>query len=319
MSSAQPVLSENSAINVQENSGQIAVGNYVVQIGSVHGGVVNIAMPDQKPRLQPRPTPVLLRPRRFPGLLDRREESNSANLALSAYQPVEFFAGPGFGKTSLLRHLAHHPTTTSYPDGVIYQVGRRRLVDDILQFLFEAFIESDRPYKPTDAQIRHLLNDKQALIIVDDLDLEMDEVELLLDVAPNCAFLFGTPKRQLWGEGRPIVLKGLPTADALLLLKRELDRDLTSEEQMIAPTLCHALNGHPLHLVQVASMIRDGQCTFAELRDRLQKLTTAEAFTADPVIGFLSEPEQRVVGMLAALAGAPLNVEHLEALTNLPD
>ena len=48
----QSVLPEQTVLNIQENSGQIAIGQYVVQIGSVHGGVVNISMPEQ-PALRP--------------------------------------------------------------------------------------------------------------------------------------------------------------------------------------------------------------------------------------------------------------------------
>src|SRR5438128_1258196 len=48
-------------------SGQVAVGSYIVQVGSVSGGVVNIAAPSEQPVPRARPVPVLLRPRPFPG------------------------------------------------------------------------------------------------------------------------------------------------------------------------------------------------------------------------------------------------------------
>jgi hypothetical protein len=31
-------------------SGQIAIGKHILQIGSVHGGIVNVAVPEEQPR-----------------------------------------------------------------------------------------------------------------------------------------------------------------------------------------------------------------------------------------------------------------------------
>ncbi len=117
-------------------SGQVAIGNNILQIGNVYGGVVNVAMPEQKPRPQPRPTPVSLRPRPFPGLLDREAEVVAATTALQSATPVEFYGQAGLGKTALLRHLAHHPTADAFPAGVVYLSARRQPVEDLLQSLF---------------------------------------------------------------------------------------------------------------------------------------------------------------------------------------
>ena len=172
-----------------EISGQVAIGNNIIQIGAIHGGVVNVALPEQQPRPRPRPTPVFLRPRPFPGLLDREAEVGATTAALQSATPVEFHGQAGLGKTTLLRHLAHHPAATSFPDGVVYLSARHQPVDDLLQSLFDAFYESHAPFKPTDAQVQHALQSKQALILLDDLELPRDEVETLMDAAPGCAFL----------------------------------------------------------------------------------------------------------------------------------
>ena len=87
-----------------EVSGQIAVGNFNVQIGSVHGGVVNIIPAEQQPVPQPRPTPLAVLPRPFPGLLGRESEVAAATSAIAAATPVEFYSAAGWGKTALLRH-----------------------------------------------------------------------------------------------------------------------------------------------------------------------------------------------------------------------
>ena len=87
----QPVTAEHIEAQIHgEISGQIAVGNYILQIGSVHGGVVNVTPPGQQPTSQPRPTPVLFRPRPFRGFLDRDLEDKTARATLESALPVEF-------------------------------------------------------------------------------------------------------------------------------------------------------------------------------------------------------------------------------------
>ncbi len=88
-----------------EISGQVAVGNSIMQIEHLHGNVVNVATPEQQPQVRPRPTPISLRPRPFPGLLDREAEVGAASAALQSALPVQFYAQAGFGKAVLPRDL----------------------------------------------------------------------------------------------------------------------------------------------------------------------------------------------------------------------
>lgn len=119
-----PPLKNIEAHIEDEISGQIAVGNHNLQIGPVHDGVVNVTLPEQQPRPQPRPTPVLVRPCPFPDPLNREAEIDTATTALQSATPVEFYGQAGLGKTVLLRHLAHHSATASFPDGVFYLSAR---------------------------------------------------------------------------------------------------------------------------------------------------------------------------------------------------
>jgi LysM repeat protein len=315
---AQPGLAENTVVNIQDNSGQIAIGNYIVQIGSVHGGVVNIAMPEQRPQLRPRPGPILLRPRRFAGLLDRHSESGLAAVALPAGEPVEFYGQAGLGKTSLVRHLAYQLPLMSWPDGIVYLSAQQQPMSDLLQNLFDAFYENEIPFKPTEAQLRHALHKKQALILLDDIELTRAEVTTLLDVAPSCAFLLTSAARHLWGEGQAVALAGLPPDDALALLERELDRSLTQAEQLAASVLCRLLDGHPLHLLQAGSLVREGKISLVQLAQRLPA-EEAEKALASHLAASLPEPERRVIGLLASLNGAPLYAEHVAVLAGLAE
>jgi hypothetical protein len=232
--------------------------------------------------------------------------------------PVEFYGQMGLGKTTLLRHLAHHPVAAVFPDGVIFLSARHQSVEDLLQCLFDAFYESDVPFKPSDAQVRHALQDKQALIILDDVDLAWYEVEVLMDAAPACAFLLASLERCLWREGQAVELRGLPADDALALVERELGHSLSPEERPSAQALCTAVDGHPLHILQAVAVVREGGCSLAEMVQRVQTPSPAEALSAQ-VLDRLSEPERRVVAALAVLGDAPVQADLLHALTDLPD
>ena len=316
-----PVLFMRSADGVlwKEAAGEIAVGkDYVLQIGAAHGSVVNVAPAGHRTPPQARPAPVLLRPRPFAGLLDRETEIGAATTALQAASPVEFHGQAGMGKTVLMRHLAHHVSPTSFPDGVIYLSARSQPLADLLQSLFDAFYASDAPFKPTHTQMRHALHRKQALILLDDVGLERDDVEALMDAAPGCSFVLASPERCLWGEGRAVPLHGLPPEDALALVEQELGRPLASEERTSAQALCTALEGHPLRIFQAVALAREEGLSLADVARQVQTPSPAEEVTAQ-VLTPLPEPERRIVAALAAVGGASLHADHLAALTGLAD
>jgi hypothetical protein len=301
-------------------SGQIAVGenNLQIRIGDVHGGEVNVLVPDQQPAVRPRPTPAAVRPRPFPGLLDREDEVKAAATALQSAMSVEFHGRAGLGKTSLLRYLAYHSIATSFPDGVITLTVRRQPVGDVLQSLFDVFYESNVPFKPSMGQIRQGLRDKQALILLDDVTLEREEMATLMDAVPACSFLLASAERRLWGEGQPIKLGGLPLDDGLALMERELRRALTSQEKPAAQALYTELGGNPLQIFQAAALVREEGLGLAEVLQRTRAYAPGEALTAQ-MLSTLSEPERRVLAALAALDGLSVHTDHLPALTGLSE
>jgi len=314
-----PVLFMRSSDGVlwKEETGEITVGDYVLQIGATHGSVVNVAPSGHRSLPQAHPAPIFLRPRPFADLLDREAEIDTATAALQSAIPVELYGQAGLGKTVLLRHLAHNCPAASFPDGVIYLSARGQPVADLLQSLFDVFYESDTPCKPTDTQIRRTLQNKRALILLDDIDLARDDVETLMDAAPGCAFLLASQKRRLWGEGRSVALHGLPSEDALALVERELGRILSLEEQSSAQALCTALECHPLRILQAVAMAREEGLTLTEVAPQSQTLSPEE--TTAQVLKPLPEPERRVLAVLAALGDVPLHADHLTALTELAE
>src|SRR4051812_20905880 len=150
-------------VDLGEVLGDVNIGNYTLRIGTLNGGVVNLAPPQQQQPPRARPAPVRLLPRKSSGLLDRKQETSTATSTLLSASPAEFHGPPGIGKTKLLHHLAYQQFDSVCPDGVIYlsAVGHKP-VEDVLLDLFDAFYEREATYKPTAVQVRYSLQVKQA-------------------------------------------------------------------------------------------------------------------------------------------------------------
>jgi hypothetical protein len=303
------------------NKSQQATGNGILQlqIGSITGGIVNIAAPEQRQPPTPRSLPIKLAPRAFPLLLGRREEVKIAIDALPYGQSVEFCGANGIGKTVLLRHLAHHPSITpAFPDGLVYhRAARHQSVSDLLQVLFQVFYESPIPFKPTDTEIRQALGDKTALVLLDCAEVKREDVNSLLADLPNCTFIFTASERQLWGEGHSIGLRGLPLHDAVALVGRELGRSLDPEEQLAAEQLCTALAGHPLHILQAAACAREENQSLATLAQKMQA-GSANPGQTKSTTATLPKPQRAVLALLGIFAGTALGAEHVVNLTGIP-
>ncbi|MGI8588488.1 MAG: hypothetical protein ACR2M0_12510 [Chloroflexia bacterium] len=296
-----------------EISGQIAVGNYNVQIGSVHGGVVNLMQPGQQPVPRPRPMPVYLRPRQGRELLGRATEIGAATAALATATPVEFWGAGGLGKSALLRALAYAPSATSLPDGVIQISALHQPQADLLQCLYDAFYECDVPFKPTSVQIGLALQPKRALILVDDLELDREETQAVMDAAPGCGFVVAGTLRRLWDDSSSLAVHGLPDDAALALVERELARPLTPDERATASAICSTVGCSPLGIIQAVAEAREGGVPLVEVLRRRQAALTAVA-AAQPDLSSLPAAELRLLALLADFDGAPVQKELLDGL-----
>ena len=297
-----------------EITGRVAVGRFVLQIGDAAGAIVREALRTERVHLRPKPTPILVRPRLIRRLLDRRMELAAAFSALDASLPIELSGEPGIGKTAILRHLAHHARAASFVDGIAYVRARRQPFADLLQLIFEAFYERDTVSQPTDAEIRRGLRDTQALILLDDVQLTPHELEQVLDIAPQSAFAVATRERCLWGEVRSLALKGLSPDDAILLFEQELERGLTDEERLSAASLCAALDGHPVRILQAAALVRDHGISVDACGQNITPATLVSELLAS-----LDDKQRRALLALTALPGVPLTAQHVSSLAELPD
>jgi hypothetical protein len=299
-------------------SGQVAVGNYILQIGDMNGGVVNFTSPKGDKNYRRREGAVNLRPRPFPALLDRDEETATITSAIQTSTPVSLFGPAGIGKTSLLRSLAYVPETGSFPDGVAYLTVAGLGLDDVLQALFDAFHESPSNFKPTNTEIRIALQEIRALVFFDDLSLSRDESIALLDGIPNCAVVLAGKERNLWGEGRVISLPGLPTEEALDLYVLELNRSLNEQEQVEVREICALLGSHPLRILQSASLVREKTATISEVKAQLKRSEPDDVLLQESLESS-TEGQKSLVAILAAAGGVWVPAEHLEAISQSTD
>jgi hypothetical protein len=292
-----------------------------LEAGSEHGSIVHNG---ELPRPRPRTAQMRSSVRQFHGLLDRATESDAALIALQSLEPVEFYGQPGIGKTALLRHLAYHTPEGKFPDGVVYldQVGRQPAAD-LQQILFDSFYESDSGYKPREAELRGMISNKHALVMMDDVELSTAEIERVMNAGPGCAFLLSSQERHMLGEGRALQLVGLPEKESLQLLEREMGRRLTAEEQAAAQYICSVLQGHPLHIAQTAALAVKQNRPLVKIAARLQSAQAQSQNPADivnrQIAAACPDDEKRVLAVLAALDGAPVGAENLRAITGLAD
>jgi hypothetical protein len=291
-------------------SGQIAVGSNIVQmrIGELHGNVVLPA--EQPPQVERRTPPLRLLPRRPAAFVDRDAETSSTSAALAGGLSVCVTGGPGVGKSSLLRHLAHQPLVAT-AGGVAHVSVRGQPRDDILQYLFDLCYDTDRPYKPTRGQLRHYLQSIDCTLLVDDLDLTPEDVADLLDFSPASRFVFSSARRVDLDGVRSVQLAGLPAKYALDVLATALGRPLLAHERVAATALSAAVDGVPGHLVQSAAAIRDGRMLLEAAAS-----TPAELWTA---VAARDEPDRRLLAALAALPTLRLGEEDLRIVSGVAD
>lgn len=308
-------------VDLGEVLGDVNIGNYTLRIGTLNGGVVNLVAPQQRSAPQPRPAPVRLLPRPPAGFLDREDEAAAAAAALEGASPVEFHGPPGVGKTALLHLLAHHEFAPAFPAGIVFfSEIRHRPVEDLLLDFFDAFYERDPTHIPTRGQLRHALKDERALLVLDDVDFTREEIEALMDAAPACVFLSASTERRLWGQGRTIALRGLPPEEALDLMERELDRNLTEEELAILAQLYTALEGHPLRLLQFGALVRDDKVSLSDVAEGLNQHPGPVAVALmEQAMVRRSDSERQVLAALAVPMGPGVGEEHVSALAALAD
>ena len=300
--------------NVTDSVVVLGNDNFVVKIGDVNGGVVNIIKPSDKPKYSARSTPVTIKPRAFPSLLDRENEFELIKKSVHSSVPISVWGQQGVGKTSFIRQLTHTLDIGSFTSGIVYLDTSGLGYEDLLQALFDSFFESDSTYKPTTANIVRALQNIKALIFLDDIQIGRDEVPSILDAAPNSLFILSSTERSLWGEGEVIPLRGLPENESIKLFEKELSRSLSEQEKITVIKICAMLQGHPLQILQAASLARDSGRPVEYILSEIANEKTDDKSMAYMTMASLSDSEKQVLALLAAAGGHIVSLEHIKGI-----
>jgi hypothetical protein len=303
---------------------QVLIDQYIVNIGAVQGGAVNIAPQKERAaaRIRPRRESPYILPRSVPGFLDRNREQGLVGQALARDQVVNLHGPEGAGKTALAGQAMGIQLPGSFPDGMVYLSARHGTREDLLQALFQSFFESDELVKVTENDVRRLMAGKRALIVVDDADLLEDkEVEDLAQVVPQCALLVAGREQQIW-QGASVLLRGLPRKYAVALFEQHFRPGrVTADERPTVEAICDALGGIPLNIVKIATTASQQGLSPEQVLRQIQpgeERREPLALALELVSEQLSETQRLVLGGLAAGGGAMVGLEALPVISGLP-
>lgn len=333
VSERRPVEAE--AVETKHGKATVAVSGEVmvtVDLESDDGAVVVRVKDDEVPTPVEHPAPVkpFLKP--LKGFIGRNAELDAARLALGNGETFGAYGGPGWGKTALLRSIAFDDTG-DFPDGVVYQKvpaapSSRPAPDpevaetpedvnvedtiyaDLLQNLYKAFYTTDPPLKQSPETIRLALQEKQALVILDDVHLDADTVENIVNTLPMSTFVVSAESAAPFPKGRP--LRGLAADDALTFFEKQLGRPIAEDERDAAREICKALDGHPGHLIEARNAVLGGK-SLAEVARTYQGTAEPSEVVAESVRADLTPIQQKVAEILDA-ALVPVSLTLLERI-----
>ncbi|NEO93750.1 MAG: hypothetical protein F6K56_27545, partial [Moorea sp. SIO3G5] len=202
-------------------------------------------------------------------ILLSQETAKAGTLVVSA-----IYGLGGIGKSTITAALAHDEEVQShFPDGIFWATLGQQ--PDILSFL-STWIQQlgDYDFKPinTDAaslQLRTLLSDKKALLVVDDV-WHPDHVEPFRVAGDGCRVLVTTREAQV-EDAIPYDLDVMTPNQSLELLTSCFNNELTNQELDYAQTLAKTVGYLPLALELAAAQVRDG-FSWQELLGELQDL-----------------------------------------------
>ncbi|MFC6595871.1 ATP-binding protein [Kitasatospora paranensis] len=351
---------------VRPRTGEIVSGDLLLAVGGPDGSEARPCpdgwlpeprrvhdRPQGRPELGPSPAvgPLAMgsAPSELP-LLDREADIAHLVRRLAEGRSIRLVGQAGSGRSTLLAAVAEAAADIA-PDGVVRLSGYHRTAADLLQGLFAATHQAP-DYRPDPQNLKSLLAQVGAVVVIDDLDISDDELDDLLTTAPECAFVVTVPP----GSGQlPLGIRmeehpvaGLSRTACLSLTGRLAGRQLDESERAWAVDLWFESEGLPLRFVQAAALLRqrdlavdtlvaayedrshvfglvqeipdpeDPALLEGELRRTVPLPTVAES--AAPAVRLaegLSEPAQAVLRLALAFGGECPTAPHLPALIDV--
>ncbi|MFJ4676068.1 MULTISPECIES: ATP-binding protein [unclassified Kitasatospora] len=264
---------------VRPRSGELVSGERLVVVGGPEGSEARHC-PDEwmpqprrirglvqaRPELGPSPAVGPLALGAGPGdlrLLDRDADIAALLEQLRAGRSVQLLGQAGSGRSALLAAVAEAAGELA-PDGVVRLSGYRRTTADLLQDLFAATHQAP-DFRPDREQLAELLAGVAAVVVIDDVEPSGEELEELLALAPECAFLLATlpdtPPAPPGSRLRDHLVAGLSRPACLTLAARLAGRPLDEAERAWAVDLWFESEGLPLRFVRAAALLRQRDVT----------------------------------------------------------
>ncbi|MER6412926.1 ATP-binding protein [Streptomyces humidus] len=295
----------------QARTVRLVVGEHLLTVNPVDGSETERRPPGQETERPVKRTPEqraeterAARPPASAGparsswpLQGRQDEREQLVRFLARGRSVRVTGAPGSGRTSLLDLVAEDCEDLA-PDGVVRLSGFGRTASELLHDLFHAVHDAPR-HRPADDELRALVREIGAVVVVDDIDLGGAALDELLDATPECAFLLGAapdaPAPSAESAVEEVALTGLDRAGGVEVIEQAVGRVLTEEEANWAGDLWFESEGLPLRFVQAGALLSQ--------RDRLRA-------GADAVEAFgVFEDARPLPGPVDAVAGAGASEE----------
>ncbi|HWC26206.1 MAG TPA: NB-ARC domain-containing protein, partial [Solirubrobacteraceae bacterium] len=234
--------------------------------------------------------------------VDRDAEVRTVAGDDGAPRVVNLYGPAGIGKTHVLVEALNR-RECEMRDGAVYLDGRGRDAEDLLHAIFEVLFECRVPLR--DLQIERHLDDRRAVVALEDVDVASERAQRLALAVPSCR-VFVTSRERVLYDGVALKIDGLAAQHAVAIAEQELGRPLSVRERAAAESVAEGLRGHPLQLRQIFGRARDAGLSIEQLAPR--------AATAVERAQALSPEERQVARTLAVHGDASLGVEHIEAL-----
>jgi hypothetical protein len=246
--------------------------------------------------------------------LDGRDEQiEAATTVVATGGRLGFHAPPGYGKTTLMRHLAALLAVGQPSGSVVYLRAGDGRVEDLLQRLFRALYRPAEPVRPTRRELLSLLGRAQSVVLLDDVALGPPAIEVLLRAIPECTVIV-TAEWVLPGlGGRWLSLRGLDPDTGVELLTSTSGLPIERIGPDTAERLVSRVDGQPLAIRLAGALMREARSDSAELAERVK---------GDPgalerlVLTNLGDSELRTLATLSLADSTAVPVELIETLSD---
>ena len=293
----------------------LAVGKYTIELGNINGAVINRGTAPKIVLVDSPPNGSFVKSEGDNQVLGVENAISRIVKTFQSCSPVELLSFSELEQTTLLRCLASHSQINSlFPDGTIYILATHSEVEDILQSIWEAFYQSDIPYKATPEQIQLEIADKKALIVLDENKLIQDEFKELFKTAPKCRFLFTSSQRKILDAKSAIELAGWEDKDIIFFLENKLQRSLKTEEIEAAKALRSFLKGNPRYIKLAVINIAENGLTLNKLVSQLPD-RAPQKYIVKQILESLTNKQLHIIELLAVMGDVGLESKEVVSIT----